>query len=232
MSLPPAKDRISSAMHNNSAEPAGTLNALAQPFHCALNDYVMREFPGSQWKPTDEHLLTEELRALGATDDTLGGILDALNRQWERVFSAAPGGTLLKLGFKPEPDDPDVTYLLIPGSHLVLRVWDGGLEQLGRYCFDIFDIDARVSVNTPRNWALLTSDYPGGQQWSRLKSWEEECGMKDVPEGMERYSALEGAHILLDGPWVGPCILDFPRRPYSDIYGSVEVQPTSMILWP
>ena len=123
---------------------------------------------------------------------------------------------------KPELDDPEVLYCRIPDSVLAIRIWSGGMEQYGQYCFDFFDVVQRIPVNTP-DGHVITFSAPY-QTPTKLVSWEA-ANMDKFPAGTEKYSTLEGSRLVLTRPGKIPYHFQIPRRPSAYHNGVAFVQP-------
>ena len=42
---------------------------------------------------------------------------------------------------KPDRGGPDVFKIEIPDTSLIIRLWNGGVENLGQYLLDFFDLE-------------------------------------------------------------------------------------------
>ena len=123
---------------------------------------------------------------------------------------------------KPELDDPDVLYCWIPDSVLAIHIWSGSMEQYGQYCFDFFDVVQHIPVNTPDGHKI--SFYTPYQTPTMLVSWGA-VNMDKFPAGMEKYSTLEGSHLVLMRPGKIPYHFQIPHRPSANHDGVAFVQP-------
>ncbi|KAL4079249.1 hypothetical protein J3A83DRAFT_4085557, partial [Scleroderma citrinum] len=111
--------------------------------------------------------------------------------------------------------DNGILYCRIPNSNLAIRIWAGGLERYGLYCFDFFDVVERVPVNTPDGYVISYCPHPGVYSFKgKLVSWETAMKVDRVPAGMEKYSAPEGSRLVLTCPGKEPYYFEIPRRPF------------------
>ncbi|EIW75172.1 hypothetical protein CONPUDRAFT_85466 [Coniophora puteana RWD-64-598 SS2] len=155
---------------------------------------------------------------------------------WEEQFKAydtafdasmaANGEALPAQGRKPSSSEvfsDAVHYVRIEGvSGLVgyaIRFWDGGLQDEGQFCFDLFDLSAKHAVNTSRfgisftvipEVGKLTMAFSGP-----LRSWETNMGFtpEEIRAGEERFSILEDTLLSLEHPNSSqPFLFRSPKR--------------------
>jgi len=119
---------------------------------------------------------------------------------------------------KPQSDSNEqVLYLQIPDSKLAIRIWPGGLQYLGAYCLDLFDITKKIPVDTPNDFEFWNVPRPGGaSSVMKLCSWQ--VAFASVPgwcilPGDEKYSVSEGSRIVLVRPGKVPFYFEIPSMP-------------------
>ncbi len=123
----------------------------------------------------------------------------------------------LSLQVKPEAGQQGVFHVRIPDSPLAIRMWEGGMGPYGQFCFDFYDTERDVSVNLPQGYSLhpaavpaplgLGPGYPPpgfpmalnapASMAGSLRSWERNMGMREIPEGEEKWMVPQGAYITL-----------------------------------
>jgi len=181
---------------------------------------MSKNYPGH--KPTPEKELKSLLFAMGATEETLYECLDKLNKRWDDLFAQMPGGRMHEIGFKPRgAANENVMYYTVPNSELAIRIWSGGLESYGQYCIDFFHVRKRIAVNTPRHFAISHALNPGVFTFGgKLVSWEEAMKVGRLNDGQEKYSAPEGASLVLTRPSEPPFYFQLPIRsvPQTVVY--------------
>lgn len=160
-------------------------------FRSSFDDYMRRVYP-NMLPPSSPADVKQALYAMGASDATLLKYNDMLNKKWDDIFSWAPDGRLPTLGAKPLPNDKNIQHYPIPNSPLVIRIWDGGMEQYGQYCLDFFDPVNDIAVNGPDDYKIWHNPYPGQLTYGeQLVSWEAAMHVTTVPAGEERFLADE-----------------------------------------
>ncbi|KIO11332.1 hypothetical protein M404DRAFT_995008, partial [Pisolithus tinctorius Marx 270] len=156
---------------------------------------------------------------MGASDATPLKYNDMLNKKWDDIFSRAPNGRLPTLGAKPLPHDKSVQYYPIRNSPLVIRIWDGGMEQYGQYCLDFFDPVNDIAVNAPDDYKIWHNPYHGQFTYGeQLVSWEAAMHVTKVPAGEEKYGVQEGSSLVLTRSNATPLSFQIPCRQRS-VYG-------------
>ncbi|RDX41547.1 hypothetical protein OH76DRAFT_1393133, partial [Lentinus brumalis] len=121
------------------------------------------------------------------------------------------------IGVKPEAGQQGVFYVRIPDSPLAIRMWEGGMGPYGQFCLDFYDTERDASVNLPQGYSLhpaavpaplgLGPGYPPpgfpmalnapASMAGSLRSWERNMGMREIPEGEEKWMVPQGAYITL-----------------------------------
>ncbi|OBZ68526.1 hypothetical protein A0H81_11458 [Grifola frondosa] len=190
--------------------------------------HMSRAHPGH--KPMDPEILKQMLFAMGATEDTLGEVLERNNQWWDRTF-AKGNGTLPSLGKKPELNDPAVLYVDIPGTDYSIRIWDGGMASRRQYCIDYFDTRRNTPINKPDGFDI----YPVGMSGpgflafnGPLISWEEAMRVEHqhLRPGAEKFSAPEGSHLALRRHGHPDLVFEVPlRRTPAPAYQLVQPAP-------
>ncbi|KAI6015126.1 hypothetical protein F5J12DRAFT_816085 [Pisolithus orientalis] len=116
-------------------------------------------------------------------------------------------------GAKPLPNDKNIQHYPIPNSPLVIRIWDGGMEQYGQYCLDFFDPVNDIAVNGPDDYKIWHNPYPGQLTYGeQLVSWEAAMHVTTVPAGEERYGVQEGSWLVLTRSNAIPLGFQIPCR--------------------
>ena len=132
---------------------------------------------------------------------------------------------------KPQADDPDIYFVVIPDTDYTIRMWDGGMGLNRQFCLDIFDMHRFVPINLPTGWAFRadSSSMPGIFMIpGELKSFEIVMGFsrEAIPEGEEKWFVPEGGHVVLSRPGRPPLKFAVPVRPQSIDDGGVPlIQP-------
>ena len=103
---------------------------------------------------------------------------------------------------KPRPGDRDVYTVSIPGSDLIIRMWNGGMTTYRQFCLDFYDTRGRTPVNLPSGFSLWSSGATalgGFMVGGQLGSWENAFGVRgaQIPPGEEKWSVPEGSYITL-----------------------------------
>lgn len=114
---------------------------------------------------------------------------------------------------KPKPSDTDSLYALIPDCDLAIRIFNGGVEKAGQWCFDFFDVDALKPLDTPEGWEIQHTSQDRAHLGPMLVLREDFWGVK-LPRrpGSEKYRAPEGAALAVGRPGTAPFYFDLPRR--------------------
>ncbi|EIW75162.1 hypothetical protein CONPUDRAFT_169573 [Coniophora puteana RWD-64-598 SS2] len=167
-----------------------------------------------QFYVSDEHL-NGLFRDLGIPESEFAKYRRDYDARMEKQLDMN-GGKIDCQGRKPRPDeDPTIEHVHvvhIPGNDsLVIRLWDGGLEDDGEFCLDIYDMSTKISINSSElGFSFNVAPKPGTLSvlcGGRLRSWEDNAGYtpERILPGEERFSALEGAYLAL-------------RQPNSDLF--------------
>ena len=114
---------------------------------------------------------------------------------------------------KPRPGDNNVYTVDIPGTDLIIRMWEGGMDYYSLCYLDFFDTRRQVSVNLPRGFSLHPAGHspmpgaagmPGAfylpavySKKGAMPSWEEAFGFTrdQIPPGEEKWTAPAGSHV-------------------------------------
>jgi len=172
-----------------------------------------------------ESELNEIIEQMGFPESGWEEKLKAYDAAFDSTM-AANGEALPAQGRKPSSSEvfsDAVHYVRIEGvSGLVgyaIRFWDGGLQDEGQFCFDLFDLSAKHPVNTSHfgiSFAVipeigkLTMVCPGP-----LHSWETNMGFtpEEIRAGEERFSVLEDTLLSLEHPNSSrPFLFRSPKR--------------------
>lgn len=109
----------------------------------------------------------------------------------------------------------------IPDSRLLVRIWDGDMDDLGHYCLDFFDPRGHgKAVNTPAAWKIDSVKTPGSfNLGGQITPWERAFGIspRDTPPGEERYSVPEGSRLVLIRDGHEPLYFQIPTRVHGNI---------------
>ncbi len=166
---------------------------------------------------TEQNIARRGLRIIGVSDQSV--LFDVVSD--------------MSLQVKPEVGQQGVFHVRIPDSPLAIRMWEGGMGPYGQFCFDFYDIERDVSVNLPQGYSLhpatvntppgLGPGYlpPGfpmalnapGSLSGLLRSWERNMGMREIPEGEEKWMVPQGAYITLQRDGHEPVIFQIPGQP-------------------
>jgi len=151
--------------------------------------------------------------------------------KWRRRFDAdmnrmidQNGGKIRQRGRKPLPDedptDENVQVIRIPDTdNLVIRFWNGGLDQEGQFCMDIYNTKSKDPVNSfELGFSFHVTPVSGTLSVlcaGRLTSWEANAGIppKQLLPGEERFSIVTGALCTLKRPGKKPFLFEVPQRP-------------------
>ncbi|EIW75165.1 hypothetical protein CONPUDRAFT_159297 [Coniophora puteana RWD-64-598 SS2] len=170
---------------------------------------------------SDEQL-NKHLRLLNIPESQLADYRREYDTLWEGHLDSN-GGKVICQGMKPWPDaDPSTDHICVvhipDKKDLVIRIWDGGLEEEGQFCLDVYDMDAQIAINTSElgfsfnvvPLAGTLSVLCGG----RLQSWEARtgCTPEQILPGEERFSVIEGAYLALCRPNLDPFWFKIPTR--------------------
>jgi len=118
-----------------------------------------------------------------------------------------------------DPADENVQVVHIPDTdNLVVRFWNGGLEQEGQWCMDVYDTASCDAVNSfELGLSFHVAPVAGTLSvlcagW--LNSWEANAGIpsKELLQGEERFSVVGGALCTLRRPGKEPFLFEVPRR--------------------
>jgi len=126
-------------------------------------------------------------------------------------------------GRKPQPDEDPAREIIhivrIPDtSHLVVRFWDGGLEDEGQFCLDIYNMATKVPINSSElGFSIEVAPVAGMLSVmcaGDLSSWEARAGYTpgQILPGEERFSVIEGACLALHRPNCDPFWFKVPVR--------------------
>lgn len=203
--------------------------------HSTLDAYAASEDPS--YIPMSQELLRADMFAMGANEDTLEKYMADHNKVVQDLLDRC-GGHLPSRGVrsvihviicatadwsirqrKPRPGVDEVMVYNIPNSDLAIRIWEGGMRDLGQYCLDLVSRARRGEVvNTPKAWKFTFVPLPGTfMPGGQLLPWETNFGIREVLPGQERYSAPEGSRLALIRDGCPPFLFQIPTRPYCDM---------------
>lgn len=130
---------------------------------------------------------------------------------------------------KPERGGPGVFKINIPGTTLLIRLWDGGAERMGQYLLDYYDYEDLTPVNTPPGWKMFPENRRGAAPYmsadGTMVSLEKAFGHppETMPFGVEKFMVLEGSRWRLQRPGVKKDLLfAVPYRRTPEEYESFE----------
>ncbi|EIW75173.1 hypothetical protein CONPUDRAFT_169576 [Coniophora puteana RWD-64-598 SS2] len=170
---------------------------------------------------SDEEL-NELYRLLGVPESDFA----RYRREHDAAYNAEidnNGGKVPCQGRKPQRDeDPareNIHIVRIPDtSHLVVRFWDGGLEDEGQFCLDIYNMATKEPINSSElGFSIEVAPVAGTLSVmcaGDLDSWEARSGFKpgQILPGEERFSVIEGACLALHRPDFDPFWFKVPVR--------------------
>ncbi len=141
---------------------------------------------------------------------------------------------------KPDINDSNV-HTVILNEELVIRIWDGGMEEFGQFCLDFVDRKTRTPVNLPPGYAICSgrANMPGvfmpGAFTSRgtLPSMEQCYGYTPdkIPPGAEKWAVPAGAYITVAKNGQEVVTFKVPVREYHRNLIQQVVQPVRGAVW-
>ncbi|EIM79769.1 uncharacterized protein STEHIDRAFT_116252 [Stereum hirsutum FP-91666 SS1] len=147
--------------------------------HSTLDAYAASEDPS--YIPMSQELLRADMFAMGANEDTLEKYMADHNKVVQDLLDRC-GGHLPSRGRKPRPGVDEVMVYNIPNSDLAIRIWEGGMRDLGQYCLDLVSRARRGEVvNTPKAWKFTFVPLPGTfMPGGQLLPWETNFGIREL----------------------------------------------------
>ncbi|KAL1739167.1 hypothetical protein HDZ31DRAFT_49814 [Schizophyllum fasciatum] len=219
-----ACDRMHAAMQ-------GTLPPDAPPvFYSKVYSYyprVCRTEAGTPYEPqafrTSRHgtllnRLSDEVMdlVLELNHGSAEAGLAAVKRDQARVVGV--------IGGRPDPDDPSIQDIHIPGQEYFIRLWMGGMDWTRTVCWNIMDRATNRAVPRPASLQLFASD-DSGRARHKLYSLESTSGI-DNPCA-ETFLAHDGERVEFI---VGETLLKTIRLPQRACQlPPVEAKPLEII---
>ncbi|KAH9833884.1 uncharacterized protein C8Q71DRAFT_860149 [Rhodofomes roseus] len=167
--------------------------------------FLIESFPGNpgirdMFITVDEEI-DAELRSLGY--EGTGEQFAERRKQYDdrcNAMIARAGGALPICGAKPKRGDA-IRIVDLPGSDIVIRLFDGGLQDARQYLLDFIDRHTRAPVNAPEDYVIYRLAAEEADTYP-LKSWETATGISrdHVPPGEERFSVIEALTYRVEYP--------------------------------
>ncbi len=141
---------------------------------------------------------------------------------------------------KPDINDSNI-HTVVLNDDLVIRIWDGGMEEFGQFCLDFVHRKTRTPVNLPPGYAICSgrANMPGvfmsGAFTSRgtLPSMEQCYGYTPdkIPPGAEKWAVPAGAYITVAKNGTEVVTFKVPVREHHRNLMQQVVQPVRGAAW-
>ncbi|ETW75065.1 hypothetical protein HETIRDRAFT_108286 [Heterobasidion irregulare TC 32-1] len=138
------------------------------------------------------------------------------------------GGKIPFIGAKPVAGER-IHIFTITNDHLAIRLWDGGLQDDGQFLLDLVDSRTKKPVNSPAGYKIYVLPRVGRMLGipGPLMSWEVATNIprKDIKDGEERFSVLEGSPCMLRRPGKDDFFFAVPDRARDPLPGMQLATP-------